>query len=356
MNRNDLERQFHDLSPQGSWKTLVLEGHPGSKPVDSFLAEVFGGEAVQETDDVHIHQVETGSVRFTVDSLDDRFWSFHTNGLVGEARAILRAAVNRRRDLDFVWLPSAHLQAIERLGQTRWIKTEFRGQEYLSGDDDVNDLSVMVRGRRAQALLDLIATQPDHTYTVCLNQLGVLAADDHLGTVDEAVTRQGTFLAKGDSFPLHQEIISGAVRRYRRLVEMAERFAIGFDPIGDPDDPSGGQMEGGPIEFSFSRPLPDFDMFLSHLLSAREPFRLWGVPEKITSDFAEVEAVDLHIGERLRLEMSSKMLRVILRRGSCGNSVVRLVSNLQRHVDGALAAVDPAFQAEICAEDRLVGV
>jgi hypothetical protein len=56
---------------------------------------------------------------------------------------------------------------------------------------------------------------------------------------------------------------------------------------------------------------------------------------------AEVEAVDLHVGRKLRFDIGSDWLRIYVFEGGCGNSVARLITNLQHHFDGALALLDP---------------
>jgi hypothetical protein len=74
---------------------------------------------------------------------------------------------------------------------------------------------------------------------------------------------------------------------------------------------------------------------------------LWGVVDDYGDEYVEVDAVDLHVGSRVRLEISPNALRLHLLRGGCGNTVARLISNLQRHVDGRIAAADPAIQAQL---------
>jgi hypothetical protein len=79
-------------------------------------------------------------------------------------------------------------------------------------------------------------------------------------------------------------------------------------------------------------------------LRHRRPFRLWGIPE-FAEGAARIEAVDLHVGHRLRLDVDQNWLRIYLERGSCGNSVARLVSNQQHHFNAALSLIDPELDA-----------
>ncbi len=342
MNRKTLAELF--LS-QGAtpWKTFLLEVHDDGEPKE-FLDEVFGTSAVSDTEDLFLHTVTAPQVEFTVDHLDDRFWSFHSYSKAEDATAFLKAAVARRRDLDFVWLPSAHLRLIQRGTPPNWIKTDFRGALTLPSSE-VQDLSVTVRGRAAQDLLDLISSKTEFPHAVSVSQLGLDVVDPELGSVVEAVNRLAVFVANGNSFALHQNVVQSVVSRYRGLVEAAENAALGFEALAFTDERQGGHLVGGPIELQFSRPLTDLDRFLDNLLSSRQPFRLWGLVDDGSDDYREVEAVDLHVGQRLRLELSPSMMRVHLRRGGCGNTVARLISNLQHAVDGGLLAVDPSIQS-----------
>jgi hypothetical protein len=343
MNRKALEAQFLSSS-NGPWKTFVLEAHSGEGHQE-FLSDVFGRASIRETEDSSLHQIVAPDLLVTVDHLDSRFWSFHTDRSAADFNALLRSVVARRRDLDFVWLPSAHLEHVQREVPPNWIKTEFTGKRVLPSDQ-VQDLAVTIRGRAAKSVLQLVSNGPEHSYAVSLSQLEVLVTDSDLGSIVEAVNRKALFVAKGGSFRLHQLVVEQVVQRYRRLVEVIEDMALGFAANLDSEE-GGGRMTGGPIELRFSRPLPSLELLLEDLLSSREPYRLWGNAHFDGDDFAEVEAVDLHVGHRIRLEMSREMIRVHLRAGGCGNSVARLVSNLQHHVDGGIEAVDERIAEQL---------
>jgi hypothetical protein len=95
-----------------------------------------------------------------------------------------------------------------------------------------------------------------------------------------------------------------------------------------------------PIGIRFSRPIPDLPAFREELFSSRAPFRLWGQPA-VTEGEALVEAVDLHAGQRIGIELGHDWMRVNLHAGSYGNTVARLISNLQTRFYGALALTHP---------------
>jgi hypothetical protein len=345
MNRRQLAEQF-STPGTSPWKTFVVEAHPGGHAPSDYLADVFDGAQVEPTDDVHLHTVVVDhELRFTVDDLDSRFWSFHSTAPTERAGREIKRRITARRDLDFVWLPSHHLRQTWPGVHPSYLKTDFKGWNVLP-TDEVRDLAITVRGRDADRLLEVIRQERGHEHAVSIDRLTVPAVDPDLGRVEEAVNRFAHFVAKGDSFALHQQVVAGVVRRYRALVEAAEARAIAFEAFSEE---GGGRVRGSPIEVRFSRPLPHVPGFLDELFSSREPFRLWGL-HQATDRYGECDGVDLHVGERIRVEVQPSFLRIHLYEGGCGNTVARLVSNLQHHVDGALQLSDPELNALLTLE------
>jgi hypothetical protein len=62
------------------------------------------------------------------------------------------------------------------------------------------------------------------------------------------------------------------------------------------------------------------------------PLRLMGNPIRLSERKVHVYGVDLHLWQRIYLEMTPKHMTVVLPRGTCGNTIHRLVTNIQRYV------------------------
>jgi hypothetical protein len=339
VNRATLADDFASSTPRSPWKTFVLEAHADHE-VASLLADVFGRLHVRDTDDVHLHEI-VGDIRFVVDHLDDRFWSLHTTAPTSVAAPFLKGIIELRRDLDWMWLPSDHLRDIWPGTRPQWLATDFTERRLTRTDGEVADLKLRVRGRAAASVLQLIETR--YRTAVSFSGVAINATDEDLGSVDEAISRDGRFVANGDDFGFHQTIVRRVVDRYRRFIEGVEHRTTSWVEL-----PGGGaELHGEPVVLRFSRPIPDLELFLEQLFSAREPFRLWGIPQMIGEHMAEVEAVDLHVGQQLRFDIAPDWLRVYLFKGGCGNTVARLASNLQHHFDGALSIVDNELDAEL---------
>jgi hypothetical protein len=332
VDRATLEQRFEDSTGRPA-KTFVLEAHAGDDP-ERFLTRLAASGRMHPTDDAHLHVLDPGDLEFWVDHLDKRFWSFHTWSPAHQARRYLKDQVERRRDLDWTWLPSGHLSQVWPSARPKLLSCDFRGERFLPEGSPARHLQIKILGENTDELINLIAAREEYASAVSVDQVAVHAEDPAFGMVDEAVNRTGRFIATGDSFALHQEFVRGVVKRYRRLVETVERYLVKWEEL----DNGGASMDGAPITIQLSRPIQDLDAFLAQLFSCREPFRLWGIPET-SDDTAEVDAVDLHVGQRLRFEVGRSWIRVFLYEGGCGNSIARLASNLQHRYDASLTLV-----------------
>lgn len=343
-------------------KTFVIEVH--ADDTQAYLGEL-AGDRVEPTDDAYLWRLSVPDAGdFLVDNLDQRFWSFHTIMPSVPAAAWLRECVETRRDTDWMWLPSAHLRHIAPGAVSRRVRTEFRGGRLagLNGDA-AQDLRVQLTGTHADQLLDQIAAMPQYRHAVSFHDIEVELDDPDLGPLREAVKRSGLFAAHGEDFVHHAQFVRTVVERYSRLIEAIEALALAFSPrpdtrMTDPDfapeadDPLGASFSGLPVGIRFSRQITDLSAFCDELFSARAPLRLWGQPE-ITGDSAVVDAVDLHVGQRLGVEIGRDWMRVYLLAGSCGNTIARLVSNLQASFDSALTLSQPSLQEAAALEPNL---
>jgi hypothetical protein len=350
-SRSDLPGML-PLDGGAAAKSFVLEVHTDDPP--AYLADMAGRGNVEDTDDAFLSRVFTPAAgEFWVDRLQPRFWVFHTIDPGAPAAAWLRDRVESRRDTDWMWLPSAHLRYIAPGALPRRVSAKFDGKQLVGFEDAARDLRVQLSGSHAERLLDMIAGLDEYKSAVSFSSIEVDISDPDLGPLRESVRRWGAFAAHGEQFAHHAQFVQLVISRYAHLVDAIEEMALRFTRLpGDGNAPGlmpAGQDAGGaafagmPIGLRFSRPIPDLPAFCEELFSSRAPFRLWGQPA-VTEDEALVEAVDLHVGQRIGIELGHDWMRVYLHAGSCGNTVARLISNLQTRFDGALALSHPDLQ------------
>jgi hypothetical protein len=77
-----------------------------------------------------------------------------------------------------------------------------------------------------------------------------------------------------------------------------------------------------------------FDRFITLTFDqGKGPFRLWGNPIKRSGPRVHVYGLDLHLWQKIYLDMTPTRFVVILPNGTCGNTVHRLATNIQRYLD-----------------------
>jgi len=131
------------------------------------------------------------------------------------------------------------------------------------------------------------------------------------------------------------QIIS-ITRLYEQVTEAIERtiwLQMGETKLQESSDTT---LKGAPVTLEFDPPLdlPTFQNFVTTTFARGQgPLRLWGNPIYLSDKKAHIYGVDLHLWQRIYLDLTPRRFVVILPRGTCGNTVHRLVTNIQRYLD-----------------------
>jgi hypothetical protein len=319
-------------------KTYAIEVHlddEDESPMSRIRAfgERLGFELV-ETADPTVGVLRGPELTFFVDALDPRFWLVHTTSGAHRAQSILARAIWASRDLDWCWFTASLLNRLVDRRQVRWFKSDFRGDELLPSQGvGARRMRIQLEGDNASSLYQELANSPKWGSAAALTSVAFPLTDSYLGQTDEVANYRGRFVARGESFELHLGFVVRALNEYAKLISAIEnRFRINWLA----PDGGGFTFDGEILTIQFPRPIADMERFVSGLFSCREPFRLWAVPRSVTANSYDVEVVDLHIGSQLRMDITDTRLRVYLTQSVCGNSVARLLANLQHRYDASI--------------------
>jgi hypothetical protein len=169
----------------------------------------------------------------------------------------------------------------------------------------------------------------------------------------------GRVTNRSESFRDHRSHILFVVRIYQQLLNETENktwYSI-TESIGIP-----GQFHrivGAPVVINFEQPLEKgvFDRWISATFERkRNRFRLWGHPIRLGPTKVHVYGVDRHLWLPIFLELTAKGCTAIIPKQTCGNTVHRLVTNIQRYLDpGAQAFIGNKSYSEIV-KDSAQGV
>lgn len=143
----------------------------------------------------------------------------------------------------------------------------------------------------------------------------------------------GKVTNRSDSFADHRLNVELVVDLYRRVTDLAED-TLWFSTVDAGDTAYG--LSGAPVFFRFSTPLdPEtFDRWVQSTFGRRRNrFRLGGQPMRLGPTKVHVYGIDRHLWQPLSLEITDTHILGILPKGTCGNTVHRLASNIQRWLD-----------------------
>lgn len=291
---------------------------------------------IRETDEDDFYVVklanETKSVDFHLEILDDRFWLFHTIAERNDADPLVKKLINPRfTQLDRPWLPTGFLNDIADQHDTTFqsfslsYNNEFRDN---NGSYDIDRLSMRLWSETAGPVWAALRENEEIRGSTPLSNVGIKRRYDEKTMIDN-ITFYSKFTAKGDSVDGHFEQITSLRDKYRGLLKKIEdEYSISHK-----SNEEGGELSGEPLTINFDKRITDVENFISALFSSKEPFRLWGVKNRIDEDYYRISSVDLHTGDKLTLETSPEWVRIYLPEDSCGNVVLRLFTNIQHHFD-----------------------
>jgi hypothetical protein len=286
------------------------------------------------------------NARFLVDTSDRRFWVLHTSALSDEARFLFDKLVYSPKGcFDKAWIPSQMIQEVADLP-----RNDFKGfgLDYLDFfelnpeqqvEASVEELSMRVSGGSSILALKALMSEKKLQSSLAYSSIRVRRGDRKDYVINE-LTYDGRFSARGgSSIDAYNSMIEITSKKYRNLIEWIERNSLGVKEVENRT-----LVKGQAFDLIFKREIEDLSLFIDILASSKQPFRLWGVKNKITNDHYQVIGVDLHTGDSIDLELSSYLMRVYLPEGSCGNTVLRLFTNLQHYFDSNIILNDTPLQ------------
>jgi hypothetical protein len=153
------------------------------------------------------------------------------------------------------------------------------------------------------------------------------------GFVKENISRDGQFtLTKGNSIDSHLLAVDNIKIQYESIIQTIENdYRINFSTTEN-----GYNVKGTYSVIKLEKRIDNFQLFLDHLLSGYQPFRIFGLTNNVTKDFAKVFAIDLHTNHKFNMEIFPDAIRVYLYKNSCGNVLTRLMTNLQQYYDSQI--------------------
>lgn len=356
MNSTDSQiRDRQRLEPE-SWlvKTYMVEAHAGGDGAhDDVLCllraacgqdrTVFrAGAEVMETEEQLLFELVVntrhGKVHIHVDASDPRFWLAHSMDRSAAVDWCIGRLKTSMPEIDTAWLPAGMLEWATGKGPFQGLGLHFDRGKPKNGSDEaaVTSLKMQLWGDRAMDVLRVLRAEGAFPHETTLSKVTVqhcAGSDDAEFSIDH-IKYNGKTTARGTSFRAHLYLVNELYARYQSAlhsIESSSRMGFGCRE-------GRWRVEGSPVVLRFGKPVEDIGALCQRMFSCGPPFRLWGVPISLSQGYITVSAVDLHVGHPLDFEITSDFLRVYLHQESCGNTVARLLTNVQHTVDARAEA------------------
>lgn len=325
-------------------KSYIIEVHPEKNTgkhqfLKSVLANL-GAEAIAANDET-LFSIRRGDYVLHCDAFDERFWILHASTPAGWTDGFVDGLTRGSTFVDVAWFHSEAMESLAALGQFLGFTSEYdpRPFEAAIARDVRPGLTLNFRRPTGDARLDLEKLRQPGMF---LDEFGLSSIRLRFGDggTDFAladITHSGKFTERGPSFSAHSSLIGSAISAYDSRVRAIEhQLSLSWSRGAQ----SYWHLEGSSLAIEF-RPFERFDVLLDTMFNGKKPFRLWGLPLDCGDGQFSVHAVDLHVGASLRMDISNGCIRVYLPDGSCGNTVTRLLTQIQRHIDARARIAGP---------------
>lgn len=310
--------------------------HVTLEKVDYSLFEVLIDSSSDENDD----EILT----FYLDSQDERFWTFYSIEKSRPAKDAMDDLIMAERSgLDYLWFPAQLQRYFTKLGEFRGAGINYDAEdvfseEYIEEYLAFGELSIQSSGQGTSWLLDAMS-DADLKRFMSLSSVKIRREMEE-GVVIERIGNNGQITTRGgDDIQAHLSFVKIIRELYADLIRgIEEEGRIGY-PIrdieaveGEPQS-SGQSVEGTPIVINLANPVENLKEFADSFTSATKPLRLWGVGAWLADDYYKVRGTDLHNNDSFTLEIKQDWIRLYLSEDACGNTALRIFSNIQRYYD-----------------------
>ena len=275
------------------------------------------------------------------DILSPRFVVIHTTAKTDATDAALQRLTERNvPGFDRVWMPTQFLRNTRR-GRMTGFKFGFEpavqgivyeGDEFLPSASGPSQSHrerfrmYVAEDRTAEQSYRRIWEAPLFLGRKALEHIQFIAMDDADRFISDRVFANGKIIGNGTSIGSHLLTVEKVLTSYSDLLARIEDHCLGWVAVD-------GRIvhRGEPFLITFPEDLEIVDLpAVAHsIVRPTRPFRLLGIPHGVSENRVDVEAIDLHTGDAFALEFTKEWMRVYLPRGTCGNVVTRLFSNLQ---------------------------
>lgn len=276
---------------------------------------------------------------FYMDTIEERFPIIHTLSDVKIADPLIHKTIKNSHDVDHTWFTRQFMRRLSELGELKSFTVKIDRTKFNEDRAyDIDRMSLRLWGKEAKNVLHMLEKNKQLSNSVAITNVGFkyYSVIDGLRTneyINNYITFDGKFTAWGASINSHFSLLEKVRTNYMdQIHNIEEGYLI------DLSLKSGRSGEFYNIELS--TPLENIEKFLKVLLNEHGPVRLVGFYQKEAKDFYRVVCVDMHIRKKIRMEVMKDKIRVYMHDGTCGNTIPRILTLLQHHLESSTGEED----------------
>lgn len=370
-------------------KDQIDAGKTKQTLLKSYIFETFNSESETkrlQSEKIHINELIVGKEHELI-QVDEQFFSLHrgkeTLGFLEEINdrfSILysldkadrsdkfaQSLVKYSTILDSLWISGRMFDAFlkkirEEHNPHRYIKMKFEYDAFFEGhnfmkkpkennNDDKNGEDGEIYDDHRVSAISLVEEAGDiidkldgvRKLLPAFYSMGLLRFPSRAGKGGHDFYQNGKVTNRSDSFVDHRYQIKETVNSYQKITEYIEKLTwVNFEQFKSPDIGYSFNYQGSPVTIKFSRQLKTklFRNFVDYTFEkGKHPFRILGKPIWVSEDRVHVYGVDLHLWQKVMLDLSRDQFTVFITKGTCGNTVHRFVTNIQRYLDPGLTVL-----------------
>lgn len=290
--------------------------------------------SMKETDDKGLCFIEMSrknekqKFAFILDSANKRFWIFHSLQKSDDVKRAMRHLVTASMSkLDSIWLSRTFLTSFTQGKPMSEFSAGFKSEmpDSFADTEFISGMSIRTWGTASRRALHALSSS-ELGYAVSLRAVKarfLAEIDGKEAYADERLTYNGLVSASGTSASLHMQALAEVIRNYEKNLSSVESGIKGANSIRDIT----------PLRLTAPKGVRDVKQFVELLSANMHRLRIFGVPSKISTNHYKIPAVDLHNGDKLNIEISKDGITVFLWPDACGNTLLRLETNIQKYVD-----------------------
>lgn len=290
---------------------------------------------IKESEDVDMVILENNNAQYFFDISNTRFWKMHSLDYAKNTDK-LQNILLKQMNMDSIWLPSSFMYSTkDKVGDLYSLGISFKDilkEESTSNIErflnESNDLNLQLSKKMADPIISSLLNE-NFQKELAFNSIGLLTNDDDDFIVD-TIKYHGKFTARGNSFSMHIHNVNNVLDDYiNKIVRLEKELPLKYIE---------NKLYGNYAYIKLSKQV-DIFKFIDLLCDGKKPFRLFGTPIA-SGNIITINAIDTHVGnfaKKLNININTKTneLMVELLENSCGNSIARLITNINLFVDAS---------------------